>query len=444
MNPQGIIPKPPEAAGVVGARSSRRAFLRDLTLAGAVTAVAGSHAVAQIAPERKAPAVAAALAEGERAYWVHLLTKVADPVLRHLAANRLKARMPVEVPTGKPEARRPVTHLEAVGRTIAGIAPWLEVADKPDDEAATATAFAEWARRGLTNVVDPAAADHLDFTAGSQCLVDAAFLAYGLITAPRALWQPLDAEVKTRLIAAMQATRRFPPGDSNWLLFSAMVEAFLAHAGAEWQVAPIDRAVQAHAAWYKGDGAYGDGPSFHWDYYNSYVIQPFLTTVLATMRPVSSQWNENAEAVEVRAVRYAAVQERLIGPDGSFPPFGRSLAYRCGAFHHLAHQAWRGALPAELAPAQVRSALTAVIRRTLEPDGTFDADGWLQIGLAGHQPALAEPYISTGSLYLCTFAFHPLGLPASAPFWRDPAVDWTQRRVWSGQNQPADHAMQEK
>jgi len=95
-------------------------------------------------------------------------------------------------------------------------------------------------------------------------------------------------------------------------------------------------------------------------------------------------------------------------------PLGRSLAYRCGAFHHLAHQAWRGALPAELAPAQVRSALTAVIRRTLDTDGTLDAEGWLRVGLAGHQPALAEPYISTGSLYLCTFAFHPLGLPASA------------------------------
>jgi len=137
------------------------------------------------------------------------------------------------------------------------------------------------------------------------------------------------------------------------------------------------------------------------------------------------------------------VQERLIAPDGTFPPLGRSLAYRCGAFHHLAHQAWRGALPAEFAPAQVRSALTAVIRRTLEADGTFDAEGWLHVGLAGHQPSLAEPYISTGSLYLCTLAFHPLGLPASAPFWRDPAVDWTQRRIWSGQDQPGDHALRD-
>jgi hypothetical protein len=84
-----------------------------------------------------------------------------------------------------------------------------------------------------------------------------------------------------------------------------------------------------------------------------------------------------------------------------------------------------------------------VIRRTLEPAGTFDADGWLRAGLAGHQPSLAEPYISTGSLYLCTLVFHPLGLPASHPFWRDPPADWTQRRIWSGADSPADHALKE-
>jgi hypothetical protein len=32
--------------------------------------------------------------------------------------------------------------------------------------------------------------------------------------------------------------------------------------------------------------------------------------------------------VEHRARRYAAVLERMIAPDGSFPPIGRSLAYR--------------------------------------------------------------------------------------------------------------------
>ena len=46
-----------------------------------------------------------------------------------------------------------------------------------------------------------------------------------------------------------------------------------------------------------------------------------------------------------RARRYAAILERLIAPDGSFPAIGRSLAYRCGAFHLLAALALRRQLP---------------------------------------------------------------------------------------------------
>ncbi len=33
------------------------------------------------------------------------------------------------------------------------------------------------------------------------------------------------------------------------------------------------------------------------------------------------------------------------------------------------------------------------------------------------QPGLADFYITTGSLYLCTTIFLPLGLPADDPFW---------------------------
>ena len=70
-----------------------------------------------------------------------------------------------------------------------------------------------------------------------------------------------------------------------------------------------------------------------------------------------------------------------------------------------------------MSPAQVRGALTAVIRRTLEAPDTFDADGWLRIGFCGHQPGVGETYISTGSLYLCAVALLPLGLAASDDFW---------------------------
>ena len=129
-------------------------------------------------------------------------------------------------------------------------------------------------------------------------------------------------------------------------------------------------------------------------------------------------------------------------PDGSFPAIGRSIAYRCGAFHLLAQLALRRELPEGVSPAQARGALGAVIRRTLTAPETFDANGWLRIGLAGHQPGIGERYISTGSLYLCATAFLPLGLTPSEPFWASPPEPFTAQRVWSGQAVPIDHAIQ--
>jgi hypothetical protein len=63
------------------------------------------------------------------------LARLAEPVLTNLAEGRLRQRMPVEIaPAGRPE-RRDYTHLEAVGRLLTGIAPWLELADEGSPEA---------------------------------------------------------------------------------------------------------------------------------------------------------------------------------------------------------------------------------------------------------------------------------------------------------------------
>jgi hypothetical protein len=212
-------------------------------------------------------------------------------------------------------------------------------------------------------------------------------------------------------------------------MFSATVEAGLKLLGAPWDRLRVDYALRQHEQWYKGDGTYGDGPSFHWDYYNSFVIQPMLLDVLEACGDESQAWSDMRTRLLDRARRYGAILERLVGPDGSFPAVGRSLAYRCGAFHLLAALALGNQLPDGLPPAQARAALAAVIRRTLDAPGTFDANGWLTIGLAGHQPGIGERYISTGSLYLCAVAFLPLGLAADHAFWTGPDIPTTAMRA---------------
>jgi hypothetical protein len=152
-------------------------------------------------------------------------------------------------------------------------------------------------------------------------------------------------------------------------------------------------------------------------------------------------YSELHALLERTTVRYAEVLERGISPEGAFPAYGRSIVYRFGAFHLLAQVALEGRLHAPLRPAGVRSALTAVIRRSLEAPGTFDEGGWLRPGLAGNQPSLAERYICRGSLYLCCAAFLPLGLPPADPFWSSPGEAWTSRRLYQGDDLPADHAL---
>jgi len=389
--------------------------------------VAGSASVG-------ATAFAQSTEHSDRDYWTATLKRIAEPLLNAAANRRLKAEMPVEASHGNAADRREYTYLEALGRLLTGIAPWLE--SSPE-----AQRYAGLARRAIDSAVDPASADYMNFTKGSQPVVDAAFLALAILRAPNELWQKLDTATKPRLIEALRSTRIIRPGFNNWLLFSATVEALLCQVGEPWDAMRVDYAVRQHEEWYKGDGLYGDGPQFHWDYYNSFVIQPMLLAVVETVSKRSKTWDSFHPPIVARAKRYAAIQERLIGPDASFPAIGRSLAYRFGAFHLLATMALRRELPDNISPAQVRSALTAVIRRMIEALGTFDEHGWLTVGFCGHQPSVGERYISTGSTYLCSAALLPLGLPASDPFWSSPAQPWTAKKIWNGENVPIDHAL---
>jgi hypothetical protein len=375
-----------------------------------------------------------------RDYWISVLLKIANPVLQHLGTGSLKATMPVE---SKSNDRDLYTHLEAFGRTLAGIAPWLELGAAGSDEGLLRNKYIELAHKCISAAVDPASSDFMNFKEPGQPLVDTAFFAHGLLRGYNQLWLPLDIRVKSNVINALKSSRITRPGESNWLLFSAMVEIFLLKSGNEWDKAPVDYALKKFAEWYKGDGAYGDGSQFHWDYYNSFVIHPMLLDIVQVLTDHGIASPIEYVQVLNRARRYAAIQERLISPEGTYPPIGRSLCYRFGAFQALAQLALMKQLPDNVSPAQVRSALSAVISRQIEAPKTFDNKGWLTIGVCGHQPGISEQYISTGSLYLCTTGLLALGLPETDPFWTLPPADWTARKIWNGVEVPNDHAYSE-
>lgn len=376
----------------------------------------------------------------DRRFWLLQLDRICRPVLRSLAHDSLRINMPTDVSihVDNAESRKKVQYVEVLGRVLCGIAPWLNGSGGDAAEIALRNEYRQWTLQGLKNAVDSSAKDFMRFDINGQQLVDASFLAIAFHRGPW-IWENLDQQTKARIVASFRTTRQFKPGFSNWLCFSAMTESFFAEFGYEWDPMRVDYAMRQLEQWYRGDGMYSDGTSYAFDYYNSFVIHPYLAAISTIINKKNNSYRELGDKILRRNQRYATIQERLINADGSFPATGRSLIYRGGAFQHLADMAMRKQLPAAISPASVRCALTAVIRKTLESPTTFTKNGWLTIGLYGSQPQIADVYNNSGSPYLCTAIFLPLGLSDSDPFWAAPPEQWTAQKVWSGQDVKNDH-----
>lgn len=378
-----------------------------------------------------------------RQLWLGYLHQLAAPVLTNLANGTLKQNMPVKISDTSDDmrSRSEVAYLEAFGRTLSGIAPWLNGNGGSEQEQILRNRYRTLALQALQTATDKNAKDYLGWNIAGQSLVDASYIALALIRCPW-LWHNLDNNAKTAVRNALISTRSIVPVYTNWILFPAMIEAFFCKYGLPYDGLRIEYGIREFSEhWYAGDGMFNDGMNFHMDYYNSIVIHPFLANILEAVGSRHNAYKGFTERLHILNNRYAEILERHINPDGSFPPIGRSLSYRGGVFHHLADIALRRQLPGSLPPAQIRSALTAVMNKTFAPENTFTEDGWLNIGLHGHQVSLADFYITTGSLYMSANIFLPLGLEETAPFWSDRDMAWTSVKIWEGKDFPADRPL---
>lgn len=378
----------------------------------------------------------------DRQLWVNSLYKIAYPVIHNLAEGTLKQNMPLETGPQYYLPVKKVTYLEAVGRTMAGVAPWLAL---PDDETAEGKMRLELRTKlikGLRNAVDPSNPDYLNFRTEGQPIVDAAYMAHAFLRAPKALWEPLDAVTKQRIIEEFKSLRNRKGAYNNWLLFAALTEGFLLSINEQYDPARIDFGIRKMKEWYAGDGWYTDGEKFSMDYYNSFVIHPMLIDLQKILVEKKLAQQQDYDLSLQRMIRHAEFLERIISPEGTYPAFGRSITYRTAAFQVLAQVALMEKLPAHITQAQVRCALTAVIDNMYSGKQNFDNNGWLVLGFNGHQPMIADQYTSTGSLYINTIGFLTLGLPAAHAFWTDAASDWTSKKAWKGEAVKKDYKVE--
>jgi hypothetical protein len=366
----------------------------------------------------------------DRIHWVSILQKIAYPVLNNLAKGSLRKNMPYESTSAKGQK---FSYLEAFARVFNGISPWLELGPDDSEEGTLREKYIRMTMKAISNAVNPNNSDYIFVVEPKQSLVDVALFAQGLLRAKNQIWLNLPMDDQARIIRELKNTRVIAPYENHWLLFTSMIEAALLEFTGECDKERLSYGISRFRDdFYIGDGIYSDGEDFTSGYFNSIVIHPMLNDILKVMRKYSISEGELLDVQLMRSSRLSSQLERTISPEGTYPLLGSCLSYRCGVFHLLSQAALLKILPRNIKPAQVRSALTAVLKKQFGENQNFSSNGWLLVGLNGSQLDISESDINTGSVYFCSAIFLALGLPDSDLFWTEPYAEWTSIQAWNG------------
>ena len=126
------------------------------------------------------------------------MCKIVKPVLVSLSERQLKQKMPA---AGKLADKERFNGLQALGRSLAGIAPWLESGSPVGTEGELRAYYAP-ARSAIDAGTNPESADYLNFEYGPKPIVETAFFAHAILRAPRELWDKLEERVQQNVIRA--------------------------------------------------------------------------------------------------------------------------------------------------------------------------------------------------------------------------------------------------
>lgn len=366
----------------------------------------------------------------DRIFWVSTLQKIAFPVLNNLARDSLRKNMPIESISAEGHSS---AYFDAFVRIFNGIASWLELGADNSEEGKIREKYIYLTLKAISNAINPKSNDYIFVVEPKQSLVDVALFAEGLLRAKNQIWLNLPIKVQARIIRDLKSTRIIAPYENHWLLYTSMIEAALLEFTGECDKERLVYGVRKFRdELYIGDAMYSDGEDFELGYYNSLFIHPMLNDILGVMRKYGLEDGEFLDVQLMRSSRLASQLERVISPEGTYPLLGKFLSYRCGVFHLMSQASLLKILPKNIHPAQVRSALTKVLKTQFESYNNFNSNGWLIIGLEGSQTDISDETTNTGTLYSCCSIFLPLGLDRNDMFWKAPSAEWSSLKAWNG------------
>jgi hypothetical protein len=246
---------------------------------------------------------------------VKYLFRVVDPVLQAGARGGLAAEVPLSLSRQSNRNRHAYRVLEALSRVLLGISPWLESSHPLPDE--------ELALRDKYRALAVASLNHLelaDFTPGFFIQSETGFLSAALLRAPKELWAKVSPSARATIVQGLRhVLATHSPVLNNWLWFRASSEAFLIKNGFETPLngTGVLKAFQRFNLWYLGEGMYSDGPAFHFDYYNSFVVHPLAMDVSFALN--GTHWIDSSwlDLFLRRAQMFGVVLERMVSPEGA-------------------------------------------------------------------------------------------------------------------------------
>lgn len=354
----------------------------------------------------------------EKEKWEKYLLQVVMPILEDYSNCQLSQKLEPKVVPGNLDN----AIVEAVSRSLMGISAWLENEEYSPQKAEAR----QIVKQVMINIGNRE--EGFNFSDHKQKLVEAGHLSYAMKMAPNTLFNCLSSDQKENLIEVIIESRTIVPHLNNWLLFSAVRESMLHKLGYDYNQFVIENAGLALNDWYIGDGVFKDGIYNAYDYYNSIVIQPLAYELLEEERFQAVFKHDPIKIFKRQMVH----QERAISSTGEYAFHGRSLVYRCGVFHHLAKMSLESIIDETLSRSGIKNALSEVVKQYFENFSIFDEDGILIKGVVAKQESITEPYVSIGSLYMCSLIFLVLGIDKDDEFWTG-NDSWTSKKIWLGQ-----------
>ncbi|GLC83376.1 hypothetical protein LBYZC6_54900 [Lacrimispora brassicae] len=300
---------------------------------------------------------------------------------------------------------RKVIEMEAFARPLWGLVPFWAGGGRDE-------MFEEAYRKGIAAGTDP---DNLEYWGDcedcDQRFVEMAPMAFGLLLAPKVLWEPLGEREKGNLCAWLYQINNHELPKCNWYYFRILVNLALKAVGRPYSESRLRQDLDYMEECYLGNGWYVDGVSDQKDYYSAFAMQ-FYSLLYGVFGEEDDL--TRCRRLKQRALEFAGDYIYWFDEDGAALPYGRSLLYRFAQAAFWPALLFSGIQAFD--PGVIKGVINRNIRYWLAQD-IFAGDGTLSVGYAYPNLTMAERYNAPGSPYWCMKTFLLLALPDAHPYW---------------------------